>query len=71
TCFSGRGALPVSVPTTGAGCGVKRLIHPPVLISRLVGLIRRVSVASGIGAWCRMRHATHPTIPYSSIAWRI
>ncbi|MDD7850759.1 hypothetical protein E0I56_014110 [Escherichia coli] len=20
---------------------------------------------------CRMHHATHPTIPYSSIAWRI
>ncbi|HGW1965197.1 hypothetical protein [Escherichia coli] len=36
-----------------------------------VGMIRRVSVASGIGAWCRMRQATHPTITYSSIAWRI
>ncbi len=31
-----------------AGCGVKRLIHPTVLCSGPVGLIRRVSVASGM-----------------------
>ncbi|ESA84925.1 hypothetical protein HMPREF1601_03859, partial [Escherichia coli 907779] len=30
-----------------AGCGVKRLIRPTALCSGLVGLIRRVSVASG------------------------
>ncbi|MHA6499627.1 hypothetical protein ACX3VG_24670, partial [Escherichia coli] len=42
-----------SVPAMVAGCGVKRLIRPTVLCSGPVGLIRRVSVASGTE--CRMR----------------
>ncbi len=31
-------------------------------------MIRRGKRRVGIGAWCRMRHATHPTMPCSSIA---
>ncbi|OSL06246.1 ribonucleoside diphosphage reductase 1, beta subunit, B2 [Escherichia coli H386] len=53
-----------SVPTTVAGCSVKRLIHPTVLCSGPVGLIRRASVASGTE--CRMRRKT-PYPAYGSV----
>ncbi|KDV66216.1 ribonucleoside diphosreductase [Escherichia coli O118:H16 str. 07-4255] len=48
-----------SVPTTVAGCSVKRLIHPTVLCSGPVGLIRRASVASG-----KKRQRTQQTQPH-------
>ncbi|KAA1354449.1 hypothetical protein F1E09_13230, partial [Escherichia coli] len=58
-------------PIRHADCRQRKLADFLCTGGIIQGLIRRVSVASGIGAGCRMRHATHPTIPYSSIAWRI
>ncbi|ESA64661.1 hypothetical protein HMPREF1591_02510 [Escherichia coli 113303] len=51
-----------SVPTTVAGCSVKRLIHPTVLCSGPVGLIRRVSVASGTECRMRRERLIRPTV---------
>ncbi|MED8860479.1 hypothetical protein RCN73_10980, partial [Escherichia marmotae] len=55
---------PASHQALNAGCGVKRLIRPTVQCPDLVGLIRRVSVASGVE--CRMRRKT-PYPAYGSV----
>ncbi|OKS94479.1 ribonucleoside diphosreductase [Escherichia coli] len=56
-----------SVPTTVAGCSVKRLIHPTVLCSGPVGLIRRVSVASGTECRMRRERLIRPTVLCSGL----
>ena len=50
-----------------AGCGVKRLIHPTVLCSGPVGLIRRVSVASGTECRMRRKRLIRPTVLCSGL----
>ncbi|OKV37481.1 ribonucleoside diphosreductase [Escherichia coli] len=56
-----------SVPTTVAGCGVKRLIRPGGLGLDLVGLIRRVSVASGTECRMRRERLIRPTVLCSDL----
>ncbi|OSK84223.1 ribonucleoside diphosphage reductase 1, beta subunit, B2 [Escherichia coli H378] len=50
-----------------AGCGVKRLIRPTALCSGLVGLIRRVSVASGTECRMRRERLIRPTVLCSDL----